>query len=313
MTAPDDEHDELDPMEEAWLDGDAEAVEAAARAALERDTADPLARCWLGLAQYLTDQVTAGQATLREGFAALRALHAAAPDEDTRDQLTSTMQAFASHLIDAAAERPTLAPGVAAFILEDLKLEHAPALRVQAEHQAGPGGDVVGATMVLKRALALDANDAETHYLLARLLARLGKRTPALKHLGRAIEHGAGLAAVRELARFEPDFDGLEDDPEFAALVDVLPDDPLLRPLYEALDRGDFAPVLALAASLADRAGQPLDVLYPWRDALELSLDSGAGDEAELVKELEKVQARIDELEDQHAVSAAYARFCGDA
>jgi hypothetical protein len=166
--------------------------------------------------------------------------------------------------------------------------------------------------MVLKRALALDAVDPETHYLLARLLARLGKKAPALKHLGQAIERASDLA-VRQMARFEPDFDGLRDDADFLALTDTLPTDPALRPLYEALDAGEAEKALALAQTLVDTVAQPLDVLYPWREALELSLDEGRGDEAALVQQLDEVQARIDALEDEDAVSEVYARFTGDA
>jgi hypothetical protein len=61
------------------------------------------------------------------------------------------------------------------------------------------------------------------------------------------------------------------------------------------------------------QAARPLDVLYPWREALELSLESGAGDTAQLEKDLATVQARIEALEDEGATSDAYLRFCGDA
>lgn len=309
----DDQDDDLDPMEEAWFNGDAKAVEEAARAALAKDSRDAWALAWLGLAQYVLGQVPSGQASLRQAFTFLRARQAKAGSDEAKEELAWTMQTFADHLVDALAEDGGHQPGLATFILEGLELEHPPALRLQAEHHAETRGDVVGGTRLLKRALALDSTDAETHYLLARFLARLGKKPLALKHLGKAVEYGAGVAAVRELARYEPDFAALEGDAEFTALVETLPDDPLLRPLYEALDKGEAAPVLAQAPLLAEQAAQPLDVLYPWRDALELSLDSGEGDEAALARQLEAVQARIDALEDENAVSEAYSRFCGDA
>jgi len=305
--------DDLDPMEEAWFNGDPSAVEAAAKAALVKNPQDAHALGWLGLAQYVTNHVPQAQAALKQAFELFRAQHAAAADEERQHQLTWAMHTVANHLIDALAENPTLGVPAAAFVVETLQLDHAPALRVLAEHKAGPGGDAVGASMLLKRALALDASDPETHYLLARLLARLGKKPNVLKHLGKAIEYGAAHTSARTLARFEPDFDGLREDPEFLALIEVLPADPVLRPLYEALDRGDVVTAVDLGAKALAQAAQPLDALYPYREALELTLDSGEGDAAKLSKALEAVQARIEQLEDEGAVSEVYARFCGDA
>lgn len=308
------EHDGgLDPMEAAWFEGDSKRVEASARAALANDPKDPLALGWLGLAQYVTDQVAAAQATLKTAFTLLRERHAAAADDDARHQHTWAMHTVANHLVDALADNPTLGVPAAKFVVEVLALDHAPALRVLAEDKAGAGGDAVGASKLLKRALALDASDPETHYLVARLTARVGQKPTALKHLGKAIEYGAGSTQARTLARFEPDFDGLRDDAAFQALVDVLPADPVLRPLYEALDRGEPWAVLPLAPDAVKQAAKPLDVLYPWREGLELSLDSGAGDPAQLEKDLEAVRARIEALEREGAASDVYARFCGDA
>lgn len=201
----------------------------------------------------------------------------------------------------------------ATFVVDTLGLDHAPSLRVLAEHQAGPGGDAVGASRLLKRALALDAGDPETHYLIARLAARVGQKPTALKHLGKAIELGAALTNARTLARFEPDFDGLREDAAFQALIEVLPADPALRPLYEALEKGEPWEALRLAPAALEKAAQPLDVLYPWREALELSLDSGDGDVARHQQDLATVDSRIAALEDEGAESPVYARFCGDA
>jgi hypothetical protein len=305
--------DDLDPMEEAWFNGDAPAVEVAAKAALAKNPKDAHALGWLGLAQYVGNQVSAGQASLKQAFDLLRAQLAAAADEEAQHQWTWAMHTVANHLIDALAENPTLGVPASTFVVETLKLDHVPALRVLAEHKAGPGGDAVGASMLLKRALALDASDPETHYLLARLLARVGKKPNVMKHLAKAIEFGAAHTSARTLARFEPDFDGFREDPEFQALIEVLPEDSVLRPIYEALDKGELFTALELAPAAVTTAAQPLDVLYPWREALELTLDSGEGDEAKLTKDLETVQARIDALEDEGAVSEVYSRFCGDA
>lgn len=315
MAQTDGDHDldGLDPMEQAWFDGDPRRVEASAKAALTKDPKDAGALGWLGLAQYVTDQVAAAQASLKQAFALLRERHASAPEEDAQHQATWAMHTVANHLVDALADNPTLGVPAAKFVVEVLALDHAPALRVLAEDRASAGGDAVGASKLLKRALALDAADPETHYLVARLTARVGQKPTALKHLGKAIEHGAGMTQARTLARFEPDFDGLREDAAFQALIEVLPTDPLLRPLYEALDRGEPWDVLPLAPEAVKQAGQPLDVLYPWREALELSLDSGAGDASQLEKDLEAVQARIEALENEGATSDAYARFCGDA
>lgn len=305
--------DDLDPMEAAWFDGNPRGVEAAAKAALAKDGKDAHALGWLGLAQYVTDQVAAAQASLKSAFQHLRARHAAATDEEEQHQLTWAMHTVANHLVDALADNPTLGVPAAKFIVDVLQLDHAPALRVLAEDRAGAGGDAVGASKLLKRALSLDASDPETHYLVARLTARVGQKPTALKHLGKAIELGAGMTQARTLARFEPDFDGLREDPAFLELIEVLPADPALRPVYEALEKGEPWDVLTLAPEAVKQAAQPLDVLYPWREALELSLDSGAGDEAQLTRQLEDVQQRIEQLEDEGAESDAYARFCGDA
>jgi tetratricopeptide (TPR) repeat protein len=304
---------DLDPMEAAWFEGDPQRLEASARRALSTNPRDAHALGWLGLAQYVTGRVAAAQASLKQAFALLREQQAAAADDDARHQHTWAMHTIANHLIDALADNPTLGVPAAKFVVEVLALDHVPALRVLAEDRAGAGGDAVGASKLLKRALALDPMDPETHYLVARLAARVGQKPTALKHLGKAIEYGAGMTQARTLARYEPDFDGLKGDAEFQALIEVLPADPLLRPLYEALDRGEPWRVLELAPEAVKQAARPLDVLYPWREALELSLESGAGDTAQLEKDLATVQARIEALEDEGATSDAYLRFCGDA
>jgi len=170
-------------------------------------------------------------------------------------------------------------------------------------------GNPVKAMAVLKRALAADATDPESHYLAARLFARLGKRPNMLGHLKKALEHAAGSIAVRTLTRAEPDFDGFREDEEFKTLTDPLPTEPALRRLYAALDAGDFALVATLAAAAEPTANNPLDVLYPYRDALEQLLEA---DEAAWSPTLEHVQVELERCEEADQQSAVYARFCGD-
>jgi hypothetical protein len=94
--------------------------------------------------------------------------------------------------------------------------------------------------------------------------------------------------------------------------MDPLPAAEPLRTLYQALESGALERVLALSAELKPTAAQALDVLYPWREALELLLDrdgSGSAWEAPL----EALQAEIDAHEAKDEESLAWRRFCGDA
>jgi hypothetical protein len=307
-----DEADEpLDEREQAWFSGDMPRVLALANAALAQRRDDPEAIGWLGLAQYLSNQVPAGQAQLKRAFELLnKQLAAPGLTDEGRHQLTWLQHGLANRLIDALADNPTLGLPAARFVVDTLKLDHAPALRLLAEDLAT--ADPVKAATSLKRALAVDATDPETHYLMARLLARMGKKPNVLKHLQAALKYGAGLVAVRTLAKFEPDFDGFRQDAEFNALIDSLPADPKVRPVYLALDAGDSFKARDLARAAEAQAANPLDILYPWREAVELLLESGEGETAVLEQELEGLDARIGALEEKDAVSEAYQRYCGE-
>lgn len=302
----------MEAIEAAWFERDLRLVEASAQEVLATDASDARALGWLGLVQYLGDKAATAQTTLRRAFAGLRDEEAAAADEDARHIARWAMHTFANHLIDALAVNPTLGAPAARFVVEGLGFDHAPSLRVLAEEKAGPGGDAVGASRLLKRALALDATDAESHYLVARLAARVGRAAVALKHLQKAIEYGGQLTQADTLARYEPDFDGLRGDAAFIALIDTLPADATLRPLYEALERGEPWDVLALAPAVVDATPQPLDALYPWREALELSRASGGPDVAQVEADLAAVEARIGALEAQGQSSAVYRRYLGE-
>lgn len=310
--APDATLDEVDPIEDAWLLQEPEQVEKLARERLAKDPADAHSQAWLGLALCITNKVPAGQAALKKAFDAIRARLAAATDDEEKHMLTWELHGIANRLVDTVAENPTLGLPAAQFVVDTLKFEHAPSLRLLSEDVATREGDPVKAAGLLKRALAVDATDPESHYLAARLMARLGKKPQVLSHLQKSLDNSAGTIAVRTLARFEPDFDGFRKDPEFVALIDLFPTDPVLRPLYQALDAGDFATVAELCAANAGQAKNALDVLYPWREALELLLDQ-AEDPAPLSQQLDRVQATIEEHEGKDEESAVYQRFCGDA
>ena len=314
MPPPEDEAlDELDPIEDAWLQQEPEAVEKLARERLAANADDAQSHAWLGLALCLTNKTAAGQAALKKAFELLRAAEAKATDEEEKHMLTWELHGIANRLVDTLAENPTLGLPAAQFVVDTLKLEHAPSLRMMSEDTAVKGGDPVKAAALLKRALAVDATDPESHYLAARLFARLGKKPNVLSHLQKALDNAAGTIAVRTLARYEPDFDGFRKDPEFATLTDLLPTDPTLRPLYAALDTGDFQKVAELAAAAEKSAKNPLDVLYPYREAVELILDSENPDEKKWGPVLDRLQAEIIKYEDEDQESAVYARFCGDA
>lgn len=308
-----DEVEQADPIEDAWLQQDPETVEKLARERLAQDGGDAQSHAWLGLALCLTNKTSAGHASLKKAFELIRAAEAKATDEDEKHMLGWELHGIANRLVDALAENPTLGLPAAQFVIEQLKLEHAPSLRLMSEDVAVREGDPVRAAGLLKRALAVDSTDPESHYLAARLFARLGKKPQVMSHLQKSLDNAAGTIAVRTLARFEPDFDGFRKDPEFNALIDLFPADALLRPIYLALDAGDFAKVAELAAAAKAKTAHALDVLYPWREALELLLDQDGADAQGLAPKLDAVQAEIEQREDQGEESAVYRRFCGDA
>ena len=314
-TPPDeDELDQVDPIEDAWLLQEPELVEKLARERLELDPDDAQSHAWLGLALCVTNKQAPGQAALKKAFALIRAGLAATQDEEEQHMLTWELHGISNRLVDTLIENPTLGMPAAQFIIETLKFEHAPSLRLLSEDVATREGDPVKAAGLLKRALAVDATDPESHYLAARLMARLGKKPQVLSHLQKALDNAAGTIAVRTLARFEPDFDGFRKDAEFSALVDLFPTDPVLRPLYVALDAGDFQKVAELCAANAGKAKNALDLLYPWRESLELVLDQAApADQEPFAARLASVQTDIEAHEDKGEESAVYQRFCGDA
>jgi tetratricopeptide (TPR) repeat protein len=307
----DEQAEQFDPIEDAWLGQEPEQVEKLARERLAKDPEDAGSHAWLGLALCITSKTSSGQASLKRAFEIIRGKLAKETDEEQKHMLTWELHGIANRLVDTLAENPTLGIPAAQFVVDGLKFEHAPSLRMLSEDVANREGDPVKAAGFLKRALAVDATDPESHYLAARLMARLGKKPQVLSHLQKALDNAAGTIAVRTLARFEPDFDGFRKDPEFSTLIDLFPQDAVLRPIYIALDAGDFARVVELSAPGIEKAANKLDVYYPWREAIELLLDDG--DKDKLMKELERVQAEIDKHEEKDEESAVYQRFCGDA
>ena len=299
--------DALDPIDEAWFAQNLETVEQLAQERLAANPNDFQSHAWLGLAWYLSKKTAAGQRSLQQAFELINAA-ALKADEEEQETLSWERYAVADRLFESVFELP-LQLAAAQFIVDGLKLEHAPSLRLMVEDIAEREGNPVKAMAVLKRALTADATDPESHYLAARLFARLGKRPNMLGHLKKALEHAAGSIAVRTLTRAEPDFDGFREDEEFKTLTDPLPTEPALRRLYAALEAGDFALVATLAAAAAPTANNPLDVLYPDRDALEQLLEA---DEAAWSPTLEHVQVEIERCEEADQQSAVYARFCGD-
>lgn len=308
-----DEVEQADPIEDAWLQQDLDTVEKLARERLAAEPNEPRHHAWLGLALSLTNKTSAGQGELKKAFELVRAAEAKATEEDEKHLLAWELHGIANRLVDSLAENPTLGLPAAQFVVETLKLEHAPSLRLMSEDVAVREGDPVKAAGLLKRALAVDSTDPESHYLAARLFARLGKKPQVLSHLQKSLDNAAGTIAVRTLARYEPDFDGFRKDPEFTTLVDLFPADATLRPLYLALDAGDFAKVAELAPAAKGKVTQVLDVLYPWREALELLLDQEGADEKTLAAKLDQVQTEIEQHEDKDEESLVYRRFCGDA
>ena len=304
--------DQVDPIEDAWLLQEPETVEKLARERLATNPDDAGSQAWLGLALCITNKLPPGQAALKKAFELIRGKLAATKDEEEQHMLTWELHGIANRLVDTLTENPTLGLPAALFVVDALKFEHAPSLRMISEDVATREGDPVKAAGFLKRALAVDATDPESHYLAARLMARLGKKPQVLSHLQKALDNAAGTIAVRTLARFEPDFDGFRKDAEFSALIDLFPTEPVLRPIYVALDAGDFAKVAELAR--VAKAQNALDALYPLREALELLLDQAADPVKDaLVKELDAVQADIEVHEGKDEESAVYSRFCGDA
>jgi tetratricopeptide (TPR) repeat protein len=302
--------DQIDPIEDAWLQQEPELVENLARERLAAAPADPHLHAWLGLALCVTNKTQPGQASLKKAFELIRAAEAKCTDADEKHVFTWELHGIANRLVDTLADNPTLGLPAAQFIVDGLKLEHAPSLRLMSEDVATREGDPVKAAGLLKRALAVDATDPESHYLAARIMARLGKKPQVLSHLQKALDNAAGTIAVRTLARFEPDFDGFRKDAEFNALIDLFPTDSELRPIYVALDAGDFVKVAELCAAAKSKA---LDLLYPWREALELLLDQEGSDQKTLTPKLDALQADIEAREEQNEESPVYSRFCGDA
>lgn len=281
-------------IEEAWYSGEAQVVMRLATEALQREPAAFQPRAWLGLAQWVEGQLSAAQASLRDAFRQ--------PPTPGDEEAEWERHAVCNRLVEVATEGDQLA--VARFIVETLGLEHGTSLRILAEAEAP--SNPVAALAFVRRAIAADPADAEAHYLAAKFFAGLGKRALTMKHLEAALEHGAGVLAVRVLARVDPEFDGLRADAQFSALIDALPAGPT-RPLYAALSVGRLEEVIAIAATLKGS----LDVLYPLREALERLIDTSA-EPGPFEERLAAVNDDIDEREDAGEESEAYARYCGE-
>jgi hypothetical protein len=286
---------DLPEIEEAWHAGEVQVVVRLATEALQQNPTAFEPKAWVGLTHWLEGQLPAAQAVLRDAFARVRERH----DDETDWE----RHAFCNRLIDVAAEGDQVT--VAQFIVEQLAVEHGTSLRLLAEESAP--SNPVAALALVRRAIAADPADAEAHYLAAKFFAGLGKRPLSIKHLEAAIEHGAGVLAVRILARVDHEFDGLRADERFNALIDPLPQGPL-RPLYAALALGRLNEVVALAATL-DRS---LDVLYPLREALERLIDTSANT-TPFDEMLVAVNDEIDEREDSGEDAESYARYCGES
>lgn len=303
----------VDALEEAWVEQAFDVVAQLATERLQANVDDAHAHAWLGLALSLAERLPAGQPALTRAFELLRAQEARASSEDEKLALHWDLHGIANRLVDSLVDVPELAVEAAHFVVDTLKHDHAPSLRLLAEDMAVRQGDPIRGLGFLKRALAIDALDPETHYLAARLFARIGKKPQVLSHLSKALDNAAGTISVRSLSRFETDFDGFRADAEFLALTDLFPTDPALRPIYEALDRGELQVVVDACEALSDDAAPSLDVLYPWREATELLLDAPEAEEEALSARLDQLQADIEELEEQEAPSPAWSRYCGDA
>lgn len=297
-----------DPLEDAWLDEDLPQLERLAQKRLGTDALDRAAHAWLALAWCATGKRREGFAELSRAFELFHAQAAASSNDDERAELAWELHAFGNRLLEALGEQPGAALEAARFMVESLKHEHPMSLRQLAEDVAPT--DPAKAAALLKRALAVEPTDPETHYLAARVLARLGKKPQVLSELSKAIEYAEGTVAVRALARVEPDFDGFRDDAQFNQLIDLLPESEPLRSLYAALDDGRFGDVLALAEAARRKVPNALDVLYPCREALDRLIDDG--DEAR-VPQRDALQAEIEAHEGRDEESPAFARFCGEA
>ena len=282
-----------EPLDAAWQAGDFPRVLAVARAALALAPGDARATGWLGLAHWALGELEPARAALERAAAALQGPEAPA------------LRALADRLVLHPAHG---GPAAAHLVVESLGLEHPASLRALAS-EAAQAGEVQAGVALLRRGLAQDDADGQAHYLLARLLARLGKRPNALRHLRAALAEPEGHLAVRRQARHEPDFDAMRDDPDFQELLGTLPMEEVLRPLYAALDRADLDRVAGLAPGLLGIARNPLDVLLPWQEALE-RLAASPGGEAHAAA-LAEVARRLAPYQARGEVSVVYLAFNG--
>lgn len=302
------DEDTPDPIEDAWLDQDFATLERLAQARVAANPNDGSAHAWLGVAWCHAGRRRDGFAEVKRAFDLVRAKASAAKDEEEKADLLWELHALGNRLLSVLGDDEGAAIEGAHFIVETLAHEHPASLRWLAHDLAGT--DPVKAAALLKRALAVEPTDPESHYLAARVMARMGRKPQVLSELKKAIEHAEGTIAVRALARVEPDFGGFRSDPEFLALIELLPTSEPLRALYVALDAGEFTKVVSLAAAAKPKVANALDVLYPWREALEQLLDQG---DTAREAELDALQQEIEAHEDRDEESPVYARFCGDA
>lgn len=299
-----------DPIEDAWFEQDRARGLSLAKTRLAANEGDVVARGWVAVGLAATGAFGQASAALQQTFEALGQNLERAQDEDRKDELRFERAALAGRFLEAVGE--THVVDGAKLLVERLSLEHPPALRVLAAEALARSNDAARAMALVKRALAVDPSDSEALYLGARAAARAGRKPNVMSLLQKALDVADGTIAVRLLARYEPDFDGLRTDAEFSALIDPVPREEPLRSLYLALEAGRLEEVLSLAAGAKATAANRLDVLYPWREALELLLDrDGSGSPWEAP--LEALQAEVDAHQAKDEESAAWARFCGDA
>ncbi|MDX2009530.1 MAG: hypothetical protein SFW67_05040 [Myxococcaceae bacterium] len=225
-----------DPLEDAWFEQDAAQVVKLAEARLATNAEDVLARGWLAVGLAASGSFAPALAALKIALSGVAQQLATLADPEQKDELEWERAALAGRFLEAVAE-PHLA-GAARAIVETSGLDHPPALRVLAAEALAVANDAPKAMALVKRALAVDPSDSEALYLGARAAARAGRRPNVLGLLQKAIAASDGTIAVRLLARYEPDFDGLRADAEFQTVMDPLPSAEPLRALYRALVSG---------------------------------------------------------------------------
>jgi len=88
-------------------------------------------------------------------------------------------------------------------------------------------GDEVTTSRHLLRALAEDARHDHAHYMMAVVAVRRGDDAGALERLRQAVSFNP---ENRSLARQDPEFESLRDDPTFRTIVESAASDAAARP-----------------------------------------------------------------------------------